>query len=284
MDQSPRTWLILNCKSGSHTQGLERELQSLLAEAGSPVSRTFDCSSEELPEIARLDAARVGRLVVHGGDGTLNSVIRSLDGWDGEVLPLPGGTANLLCNRLFDDVETPAIIAALGRGALGPVALDCIKGRDWIALSEILGGPGALWADVREEMRDWDVADTITKSMEAITTSRDGPLVRAFAAGREIGRERGYAGVRLSPGNEGMTVQAYRIESLSEFVAQGAAILGHDFRTGPHDVLGCEAEVVLRSTENAPIELMIDGERFDGGGEETFVLAPLGVALLGKPE
>ncbi len=165
-----------------------------------------------------------------GGDGTLNSVISLLRGWDGEVLPLPGGTANLLCHRLFEQVETDAIIDALGHGALERLELDCIKGRSWIALSEILGGPGALWADVREEMRDWDVADTIAKSLEAIATSRDGPLVRVYSGQEELGRERGYAGVRLSTNGDALTVQAYRIESLSEFAAQGAAILGHNFR------------------------------------------------------
>ena len=282
MNPAATTWLILNGKSGSHTDGLEDDLLAALERAGSPVARTFDCSCEDSPTIGDLVTAGVARLVVHGGDGTLNSVISPLRGWDGEVLPLPGGTANLLCNRLFEQVETDAIIDALGNGGLERLELDCVEGRSWIALSEMLGGPGALWADVREEMRDWDVADTIAKSLEAIATSRDGPLVRVYSGQEELGRERGYAGVRLSTKGDAITVQAYRIESLSEFAAQGAAILGHNFRTGPHDVLGHEKAITLRSTGDAPIELMIDGERFDGRSEEKFTLAPLGVALLGS--
>lgn len=282
MKPDPTTWLILNGKSGSHTDGLEDELLAALEQAGSPVSRTFDCSCEDVPEIGDLEAARVSRIVVHGGDGTLNSVISPLRGWNGEVLPLPGGTANLLCHRLFEQVEADAIIGALGKGELKRLELDCVEGRSWIAVSEILGGPGALWADVREEMRDGDVADTIAKSLEAIATSRDGPLVRVFSGQEELGRQRGYAGVRLSTKGGAISVQAYRIESLSEFVAQGAAILGHNFRNGPHDVLGHENAIILRSTGDAPIELMIDGERFDGRSEEKFTLAPLGVALLGS--
>ena len=282
MSENVATWLIFNGKSGSHSEGLEAHIADRLAAAHHAPKRLLDCSDCDLPDAETLAGEGIGTLVVHGGDGTLNSVVANLRGWDGAILPLPGGTANLLCNRLHDDCDSDAILTQLGRGMLSRKQIDCVEGREWIALSEVLAGPGALWADVREDMREMRVLDIAEGSIDAIQTSREGPRVRVFAGSDEVGRESGYAGVRLSPVDGRVFIQAYRIESAGEFLEQGLAILSRDFRTGPHDELGSFEATTLRSTEDTGIELMIDGERFEGRAEEQFALAPLGVALLGS--
>lgn len=57
-------------------------------------------------------------------------------------------------------------------------------------------------------------------------------------------------------------------------------MLRQDFRQGPHEDLGAAREIVCRSQGDAPIELMIDGERRTGAHEERFSLAELAVDLL----
>ncbi|ABC64667.1 diacylglycerol kinase family protein [Erythrobacter litoralis] len=271
--------LVINRRSGSHSEGVERDLLDGFAAAGIASSQVLDCSEATLDLRDYVTAEGFDLVAVHGGDGTMNSIVGQLRGWDGSILPLPGGTSNLLCKRWWSECDSAAIMAKLASGALVPRMPECIEGRDWIALAEVLAGPGARWAEVREDMRDGDILAAAAESIDAIDNSRNGPLVRITEP--ELGRASGYAGILLSLTEAGMQVRAYRIEGLDEFVRQGAAIIGRNFRDGPHDDLGTAREVLFQSTRDDGIELMIDGERFEGQPEERFSLAPLGVTLLG---
>lgn len=275
--------LIINRQSGSYTPDAEDRLAQGFEAAGSPLLRTIDCSEDGLPDAKALDEAGIEMLAVFGGDGTINSALKKVRGWSGNILVLPGGTANLLSHTLHGDSTAGEILSRLGDGKLVLRETDCIQGREWIALSEVLGGPGSLWADVREEMREHDVIDMATKAVEAIQASQNGPLVRVFSRHREIGRPEGYAGVRISPAKGALLPQGYRIERPAEFVQQGAAILARNFREGPYDELESNPEIVFQSTANTALQLMIDGERFNGQSQERFALAPLGLSLLGSP-
>ena len=283
MESKTGSWLVINRKSGSYSPGLEDRIASGLHDAGHPVARVDDCTQVEIPGRADLETAGTSLLVVHGGDGTFNSVATRLSGWGGTVLPLPGGTANLLCNRLFETCDVETILRRLHDRELAVRQVDCVRSDDWTAVSEALAGPGARWADVREDLRENDIQGIVSDSAEAIRSSIDGPRVRVFDADRRVGREDGYAGLRLSPGDGHVRIEGYRIERLSEFLETGAAILSHDFRTGPHDNLEPLGSGSIRSTGDEPIELMIDGERREGAAQETFRLEPLGLNLLGSP-
>ena len=57
-------------------------------------------------------------------------------------------------------------------------------------------------------------------------------------------------------------------------------MLQRDFRDGPHDELGTHPQLLCRSADGGPIELMIDGERATGATELRFSLATLALNLL----
>ena len=155
------TWLVLNDASGSDGEARRQAVLDGLAAAGHAPARIIDCAQDSPPAAAQLDAAGVGLLAVHGGDGTLNAVVGALDGWGGTVLPLPGGTANLLCKALHGEAEVEAILGALADGQLATTRRQCVRGDDWLALAEVLAGPGANWADVREDMRDRNIVGVV---------------------------------------------------------------------------------------------------------------------------
>ena len=74
---------------------------------------------DDLPDGAIVSAAGVDSIIVMSGDGTINGVARSLSGWEGTLIVLPGGTMNLLAHALHGD----APIADVARAALnGPGA------------------------------------------------------------------------------------------------------------------------------------------------------------------
>ena len=275
-----RTWLVLNSASGSNTQEAVENVRAALAGAGHDPARIVRLPDDDLPDRAALEAAGVGLLVTFTGDGTANAQVSRLHGWSGCLLVLPGGTQNLLAKRLHGAASPVEIVSALAAAGpddgLKPRDLSMIRSAHGDALCEIVVGPGATWSDVRETIRDGDVARVAATLAEAIRQSAGGPQV--VVAQPALGKTDGYPAVRLAPQGSAIGVDGYHAEGLGDFARQGVAILRRDFRQGPHDELGAHSDVLCRSHE--PIELMIDGERATGGLEERFLIAPCPVGFL----
>jgi len=275
------TWLIYNGASGSHEEAALAALTERLRAAGYPPARTLDCK-DGTPDARAAEAAGIGLMVVHGGDGTLSRTIGGLEGFSGRVLPLPGGTFNLLARSMFGERTPLEIVELLGERRLTALRRPCVRGEGVLALAELLAGPGAKWADVREELREANIGEMIAKGWDAATTSAAGPTVTLSEPA--AGREDGYAGVRLVPQPRGIAIEGYAAESLGDYLQHGVAILKRDFREGPHDALGTAQDVALRSLGDEPIALMVDGERSEGSSRLRFSLDMLRVDLLGPSE
>lgn len=273
-------WLVANGASGSNDDAaLDRLIDHLAAVGGRP-ARVIDCQAEDLPDRAALERHDVATLAIFTGDGTANAAIGRIEGWAGAVLLLPGGTANLLAGALHGERTAEQIVADYGAGVLRPVARNCIRSSQGIAMVEVLAGPGAIWSEVREGMRDGAIGETASRAVEAVKQSATGPMV--IIADPALGRDTGYPGVRLAPEPDGMTVDGYGADNAGDYLRHGIALLKRDFREGPHEELGAHRQVLCRSADGSPIALMIDGERRTGSGEERFSLAPLRVRLLGR--
>ena len=272
-------WLVVNAASGGNSPAAVAEVKAALASAGQPVARVHDVAEAGLPEQPLLRAAGVTRLAIFAGDGTVNTVACALEGWDGAVLVLPGGTANLLARALHGACAAPRI--ASGISAFSALRRPCIRSSAGTALVELLAGPGATWSDVREELRDGAVGGIAEKAVAALRQSAAGPMV--VLADPPLGRTEGYAGIRLEVSDEGLVAEGYGAQTVGDYLRQGLALLRRNFRDGPHEPLGCHRSVLCRSAESRPIPLMIDGERREGGAQERFFLAPFALDLLARP-
>lgn len=279
MNEKNTLWLIANGASGSNDDDALARLIAAMNQAGAAPDRLIDCQTDHLPDRTELERHNVGRLAIFTGDGTANAAISRIEGWAGQVVVLPGGTANLLAKALHGESSSAEIVTALGSGALSPVTRNCIRTSQGIALIEVLAGPGATWSEVREGIRDGDIGATATKAVEAVRQSAVGPMV--VLAEPALGRDTGYAGVRLAPHAAGMSVEGYGAETVADYLKQGLALLRRDFREGPHDELGEHDALLCRSADGSAMALMLDGERHTGGSEERFSLAPLRIKLLG---
>lgn len=269
-------WLVLNSASGSNDDEAVAALKEAFAGVGASPARIVDVQAEDCPDARSLAAAGVGLLSVFGGDGTVNAALTGAEGWAGDVLVLPGGTANLL-SRVLHGQRGPAEIAASlpGLHRIRRQSIRCSQGR---ALIEILAGPGAVWSDVREGLREGDLVEVAASGAEAVRQSIAGPMVHLSEP--PVGRDAGYAGLRLVPEAGHMAVTGYGAETFSDYLLQGVALLRRDYREGPHDALGRHREALCRSSDGEPIALMIDGERRTGDAAERFSLAELAVNLL----
>lgn len=283
----PRSlWLVVNTASGSYSADSAERLQACCetvqpgtgagTEAG--IVRTINFPDEELPFAAELDAANVGVLAVFTGDGTLNAAIARLEGWQGAVLPLPGGTMNLLSKRLHGDRDAESILTQLCAGAARLVRPQVATTAHGTALAGLLAGPGTIWNVVREALRESDVAGILAGTADAIAETYDAPHVHL--TGPPAGRAEGYHLLEITPTEEGLMVKGYHAETASDFLSQGAALLRRNFREGPHDDLGLFDRITLRQSDGSPIDLLLDGEPVAGSEEEVFALARSRVDLL----
>lgn len=276
MNDLTSCWLVANAASGSNSDTAVEGLHEALAAQGCPVSRTISFPDEDLPSVADLDSAGIRTLVTYTGDGTLRTILTAVEGWSGAVLVLPGGTTNLLSKSIHGDHPVEEIVAKLAQ--MKRTRRTCIDSPAGKAVIEVLAGPGAKWSDVRENLREGDVAALASNAVEAASASTGGSQVRI--ADPALGNAEGYAGVRLTPYPDGLEADGYGAQSVSDYLMQGVALLRRDFRLGPHDELGRHLRLTCESVDGAEIELMLDGERSCGPASIAFSLAELDVDLL----
>lgn len=276
MDRFARACLIVNAGSGSNTPEACDALISLLEAHGLDIARRVSVPDDALPKAEELETADIGLVVIYTGDGTIRSTLCRLEGWGGAVLVLPGGTTNLLSKALHGDRSLADILADLPR--MRRSRRQCLRCEAGTAVIEVVAGPGAKWSDVREGLREGDVAAVASTAVEAAQASAGSSTV--ILSHPDIGRPEGYSGIRLTPLDAGIEVEGYGAATVADYLAQGMALLRRDFRTGPHDDLGLHPLVHCASIDGSPIELMLDGERHCGPPDLKFSLAELAVDLL----
>ncbi|MEW9854769.1 diacylglycerol kinase family protein [Novosphingobium sp. M1R2S20] len=270
MNKARRVWLVFNEASGSNNDVALTELREALEVAGLEVVRETCFPTTTSPTRSELEGAQTDTLAVFAGDGTISSVVSKVAGWGGAVLPLPGGTMNMLSRRLHGDASGPEIIARFSYGIVDRVRPTVLISRHAVGLTGALAGPGTVWNDVREAMRELNLKELVTSATEAIAWSANGP--RVICPGVESGREEGYAAITLTPQDDGIEGSGYYAATIGDYARHGVALLQHDFRNGPHDPLGRHAQIRLACPNGEPMGLLIDGEPFDGGAVEDFRL------------
>ena len=92
---------IINTSSGGCDTESEKEILDILKGAGVTDCKTW-CGESDQIEQAFAEAAthKPKMLVVLGGDGTIRTAAHAFTGTDTYLLPLPGGTLNVLPRAL----------------------------------------------------------------------------------------------------------------------------------------------------------------------------------------
>lgn len=271
-------WLITNAGSGSVHEELLTTLHETCARADLCFAEHTKFPSDYLPSPEHLTDRAIDTVIVLGGDGTINAVISALQGWNGAILPLPGGTQNLLTKRLHGDSEVDAVVQAFARGQAHRLRPKILRSSRGLALAGLLVGPGTSWNAVREAMRDGDPGAMLSAAGIALEGTTNKPPVRI--ADPEVGDQEGYPILELVPHAEGLDVAAYHARNGADFVAQTWALLRQEFRDGPHETYGPFDRIVLASTGNEPLDLLLDGEPAHADARETVILETCPVDLI----
>jgi len=271
-------WLINNAASGSNDEASLAALEECCGDNGFRVAHRSVFPRQDLPTPAMLDAGGIECVAVFAGDGTINALLTALAGWRGAVLVLPGGTMNLLYHRLHGDRTMEQVIAAAASGRAATRRPGVIRCPFGTAYAGMLAGPGTTWGKVREAMREADVIELASGTVEALEETLAGDMIAC--RNPALGRAEGYPLVSLTPHDGGIEVEAYHAESAGQFIEQAWALLRRNFREGPHDALGRVPELSLASTHGQEFRLLVDGELVEAASEVEFEVAACEVDLL----
>lgn len=284
MSKTNLMWLVINSASGSYDEATITDLRKILAQGEFAPAKVIDCQQDQLPGRKELEAAKVTQLAVFAGDGTLSAYLGQLEreGWQGQALPLPGGTQNLLCRSIFGEQDAASIAGMLAKGRLQTTLRSCLRCGEYTAIAEVLVGPGARWALAREDLREREIGKLLNKTLEITEEAATGPLVRLFEP--SLGREEGYPGLHFSVLDGVLAARGYHMDTVTEWIKQGFAITAGDFREGPYDDLGNLTHARCQPTGGETIDVMIDGEHDTVTGELSIRLDQFGLAILGLPE
>jgi hypothetical protein len=270
-------WLVHNESSGSNDEDALAALRDAIGGSALTLVGETCFPRDEPPAPDALDANGVDTLAVFAGDGTISSVVAKTAGWQGTILPLPGGTMNMLARRLHGDATAAEIIGRFADGIVNRVHPTVLVSAHAIGLTGALAGPGTAWAEVREAMREPTIKTLVDTASEAISSSAGGAKVVCKDA--DCGREEGYTAITLTPRDNGIEGAGYYSESLVDMARHGVALLQRDFRNGPHESLGRHERLTIACPDGEPMGLLIDGESYDGGVEEEFKLGTSEIAF-----
>lgn len=248
-----RPALVCNNQSGSHDEAILAQIIEVCRAAGSPLAATFALPDDAIPDAAELKLHNIDLLLVWTGDGTINAAATKAAGWDGAILPLPGGTLNLLSKALHGDRPAAEILAAAlqGKGRLSPIPVIRSDNKD-NAFITIVAGPATRWAEVRETMRQDGLIEASRAAPDALDAMMNAPGVAVAGHGQA------YPAVILTPTPEGIRADGILAEGTSDVLRHGLAWLGGDFREGPSEEIATAPTIILES--EVAISLEYDGE------------------------
>jgi diacylglycerol kinase family enzyme len=160
---------VLNTASGSCDAASEGQAQQIFDEVGLTAEIRV-VAPGDIGEALKDAVANCDVLVVLGGDGTIGSAA-SLCGSSGPpLIPLPGGTMNMLPKALYDTADWQAALrATLANPALKTVSGGEAAGNRFYCAA-ILGAP-SLWADAREAVREGDLIEAAKRAVTATRRS-----------------------------------------------------------------------------------------------------------------
>lgn len=136
--QPQRLSVIYNPTAGGRRRRLFEKVMSALEAAGCQVAlNKTSCAGDAERLAAELASESCDRLVVAGGDGTLNEVVNGLAS-SASAPPLaliPLGTANVLASEIGLPVRADSIVSTILDGLPRPISLGAVNGRRFVLMA-----------------------------------------------------------------------------------------------------------------------------------------------------
>lgn len=271
-----RIGALLNTSSGSCDLQSEEDLEAILESEGLSAVRVWCGNGSEVDQaVADAKAHELDLLVVLGGDGTIRAAAEACGPSGPLLMPLPGGTMNMLPKALYGDVSwREALKSTLTEPQVQPVHGADANGRRFF-IAAILGGPSRM-AEAREAMRDHDLAGAVEKGVSALRQALSTDLRYRFGNRQDVAESVAVlcplTSKFLSDDEQVLEAAAFKLEGATDALRLAWNATFRDWR---HDATVDRAKVRSADIESDhAIPALLDGETFEMDRHVHIELAP----------
>jgi diacylglycerol kinase family enzyme len=254
---------IINTSSGDCDLESEQKMLSILKRAGIAEPKMWCGEADQMePSFAEAAGQKLEVLIVLGGDGTIRTAAEVCAEEGLYLIPLPGGTMNMLPRALYGEVSWGD---ALKNTLTAPSAKVLSGGRiadKQFFIAAIVGAP-ALWTQARESIRDGDIIDAIEKGSVAFQKMFE-TKVQYLISGEIKGEAEAVALIcpviseEMSDSEQALEAAVIGVESAAEVIGLATAAAFGKWREDRNILLTKTKRVGVQSSKNIPA--ILDGE------------------------
>jgi diacylglycerol kinase family enzyme len=278
---------IINTSSGSCDLESEQKMLSILTGAGVVEPRTW-CGEGDKMEQFFTEAAghKLEVLIVLGGDGTIRTAAEACAEKGSYLIPLPGGTMNMLPRALYGDVAwEESLKNTLTAPSPKMLSGGRIAGKQFLIAAIV--GTAALLVEPRESMREGNIVDAIEKGSVAFRKMFETKIQYLISGGMK-GEAEAIALIcpliseQMSDSEQAFEAAIIDVESAAEVVRLATTAAFGKWRDDRNILLTKTKRVDVQSSKDIPATL--DGERVNLGrsAEIDFVSRALTVLVPAK--
>jgi diacylglycerol kinase family enzyme len=254
---------IINTSSGGCDLESEQKMLIILKDAGIVEPKMWCGEADQMePSFAEAAGQKLEVLIVLGGDGTIRTAAEVCAQEGPYLIPLPGGTMNMLPRALYGEVSWGD---ALENTLTAPSAKVLSGGRiadKQFFIAAIVGAP-ALWTQARESIRDGDIIDAIEKGSVAFQKMFE-TKVQYLISGEIKGEAEAVALIcpviseEMSDSEQALEAAVIGVESAAEVIGLATAAAFGKWREDRNILLTKTKRVGVQSSKNIPA--ILDGE------------------------
>ena len=275
--------VVINTSSGGCDSGSEAELLSVLGSAGVTECKTW-CGEADQMERSFAEAAvqKLEVLIVLGGDGTIRTAAEACSRRGMYLLPLPGGTMNMLPRALYGEVSWEN---AVKNTLADPVIKILSGGRvedNQFFVAAIIGAP-ALWVEARESLREGDIVDAIKTGTFAFQEMFDAKI-QYFISSETNGEAEVVAVIcpliseQMAESEQALEAAFINVENAIELIGLATAAAVGKWRDAQKISVSKTKRVTVQSSKDIPI--LLDGERVKVGRKAEISFVPSAVNVI----
>ena len=271
---------IINTSSGGCDSESEVEMLNILKGAGVTNCKTWCGESDQIERAFREAATQALKiLIVLGGDGTIRTAAEECARTGIYLLPLAGGTLNMLPRALYGDVSWQDTL----KNTLADPATKQLSGgrtgEELFFVAAVVGAP-ALWMEARESIREGDMVDAVEKSAVAFQAMFDSKI--RYSISSEASGEAEVVAVicplvseQMSDSEQALEAAAIDVQSAAELLRLATAAAFGKWRNDKSVNLTKTQRVTVQSSRDIP--LFVDGERVKVGKKAEISFVPSAV-------
>ena len=259
---------IINTSSGGCDSESEQKIFSILTRAGIVEPKVWCGEAKEMERsFAEATGQNLDVLIVLAGDGTIRTAAEACAEKGSYLIPLPGGTMNMLPRALYGDVAwEESLKNTLAAPSLKVLSGGRIAGKQFL-IAAIVGAP-ALLVEPRESMREGNIVDAIEKGSVAFRKMFE-TKIQYLISGEMKGEAEAVALIcpliseQMSDSEQALEAAVIDVESAAEVIGLVSTAAFGKWRDDRNILLTKTKRVDVQSSKDIPATL--DGERVNLG-------------------